>query len=107
MSDLAKRSDGGLLKVEQARQLLAECRRVDDAKLIRDKAQAIAAYLRQQNASAEAQNDAAEIKLRAERRPRSREARRSKRTACQFACWYHAQTIRALARCRAGSGGEI
>lgn len=58
----------GLLKVEEARQLLAECVRVDDAKQIRDQAAAIRVYLRQQNASREAQNDAAEIKLRAERR---------------------------------------
>lgn len=57
-----------LLKVEEARQILAECKRVDEAKSIRDKAEAIRAYLRQQNASREAQNDAAEIKLRAERR---------------------------------------
>lgn len=57
----------GLLKVEEARRLLAECTRVDEAKDIRDKAAAIRVYLRQQGASREAQNDAAEIKLRAER----------------------------------------
>lgn len=66
---LAKRAAGaGLLKVEEAREILAQCRRVDDAKSIRDQAEAIRAYLRQQNASRDAQNDAAEIKLRAERR---------------------------------------
>lgn len=59
---------GGLLPLDQARQLLAQCMRVDEAKDIRDKAQAIGAYLRQQKASGAAQNDAAEIKLRAERR---------------------------------------
>lgn len=48
--------------------MLAQCLRVDEAKAIRDKAEAIKAYLRQQNASRESQNDAAEIKLRAERR---------------------------------------
>lgn len=58
----------GLLRVEEARNMLAECRRVDEVRDIRDKASAIQAYLRQQNASKEAQNDAAEIKLRAERR---------------------------------------
>ena len=57
-----------LLKVEEARDLLAQCKRVDDAKAIRDKAEAIRVYLRNQKASADAQNDAAEIKLRAERR---------------------------------------
>lgn len=58
----------GLLRVEEARIILAECKRVDEAKSIRDKAEAIRIYLRNQKASAEAQNDAAEIKLRAERR---------------------------------------
>jgi hypothetical protein len=57
-----------MLPIEQARQILAECMRVDEAKDIRDKAEAMRAYLRQQRASGEAQNDAAEIKLRAERR---------------------------------------
>lgn len=57
-----------LLKVEEACNLLAQCKRVDEAKAIRDKAEAIKMYLRQQNASRGAQNDAAEIKLRAERR---------------------------------------
>lgn len=66
---LAKAEQGGaLLRVEEARALLAECMRVDEAKDIRDKAEAIAIYLREQKASREAQNDAAEIKLRAERR---------------------------------------
>jgi N6-adenosine-specific RNA methylase IME4 len=57
-----------LLPLEQARKILAGCVRLDEAKEIRDKAEAIRAYLRQQRASGEAQNDAAEIKLRAERR---------------------------------------
>lgn len=67
---LAKRevAPAGLMKVEEARAMLAQCVRVDEAKSIRDKAGAIQAYLRQQSASREAQNDAAEIKLRAERR---------------------------------------
>jgi N6-adenosine-specific RNA methylase IME4 len=58
----------GLLKVEEARALLAECKRVDEAKSIRDKAEAIEIYLRRSNASSEAIADAQEIKLRAERR---------------------------------------
>lgn len=57
-----------VLRIEEARALLAQCRRVDEAKQIRDQAQAIGAYLRQQRASEGVQNDAAEIKLRAERR---------------------------------------
>jgi len=57
-----------LFKVEEARAMLARCVRVDEAKSIRDKAEAIRAYLRTQGASRDAQNDAAEIKLRAERR---------------------------------------
>lgn len=67
---LARRSQpaAGLLRVEQARQLLAACKDVDEAKDIRDQAAAVQAYLRQQRASREAQNDAGEIKLRAERR---------------------------------------
>jgi phage N-6-adenine-methyltransferase len=57
-----------LLSVERAQQMLAACVNVDEAKQIRDQAQAIKAYLRTQKASLGAQNDAAEIKLRAERR---------------------------------------
>lgn len=67
MSTIAKRPVV-LLRVEEARALLAKCVRIDEAKSIRDKAEAIKIYLRQQNASRDAQNDAAEIKLRAERR---------------------------------------
>ena len=48
--------------------MLAQCRKVDEAKGIRDQAAAIERYLRQQAASRDAQNDAAEIKVRAERR---------------------------------------
>jgi hypothetical protein len=57
-----------LLRIEEARRLLAECVRVDEVKDIRDKAQAIAAYYRERDASLEMQNDAAEVRLRAERR---------------------------------------
>lgn len=67
MSNLAKPVPQQL-KIEKAREMLAACRRVDEAKSIRDQAVAIRIYFRQQNASREAQNDAAEIKVRAERR---------------------------------------
>jgi hypothetical protein len=58
----------GLLKVEEARRILAECKKLDEAKAIRDTAEAVRIYTRQRDASREAQNDAGEIKLRAERR---------------------------------------
>jgi N6-adenosine-specific RNA methylase IME4 len=64
----ASRAPVQLLKVEEACAILATCKTVDEAKSIRDKAEAIRVYLRSQKASAEAQNDAAEIKLRAEQR---------------------------------------
>jgi N6-adenosine-specific RNA methylase IME4 len=68
MSGLTVRPPLGMLAVEKARKILAECVRVDEAKSIRDKAAALVTYQRQQKAGEEAQNDAAEIKLRAERR---------------------------------------
>lgn len=57
-----------LAKIEKARQLLAECQTIDDAKSIRDQAEAVRVYCRQQADSLDAQNYAAEIKLRAERK---------------------------------------
>jgi site-specific DNA-methyltransferase (adenine-specific) len=65
--------DGGstpspLMRLETARQLLAEVRSVDDARAIRDVAEAARVYARQARLGLEAQNDAAEIKLRAERK---------------------------------------
>lgn len=59
---------GGELDVERARAILARCRSVDQARDIRDKARAIEVYQRAHIASREAQQDAAEIVLRAERR---------------------------------------
>mgnify|MGYP001566717098 CR=1 FL=1 len=65
---LTIRTNADALDVEKARDYLARAVSVPDVRDLRDKAQAVAVYLRSRNASAEAQNDAAEIKLRAERR---------------------------------------
>ena len=56
------------MRLETARRLLAEVRSVDDARAIRDVAEAARIYARQARLGLEAQNDAAEIKLRAERK---------------------------------------
>lgn len=56
-----------LAKLSKARKLLAECQTLDDAKSIRDQAEAVRVYCKQQADSLDAQNYAAEIKLRAER----------------------------------------
>jgi hypothetical protein len=53
--------------METACQLLAEARSIDEVKTIRHKAEAARIYARQVQLGLEAQNDAAEIKLRAER----------------------------------------
>lgn len=47
---------------------MAECHSIGDAKLIRDQAEAMRTYAKQQSAGLDAQNYAAEIKLRAERK---------------------------------------
>lgn len=60
--------EGGLLKVEEARQLLAQATQIAEVKKFRDQAQAIAAYQRQQKAALESQQDAGTIKLLAEAR---------------------------------------
>lgn len=56
------------LDVERAAALLASCKNVETVKDLRDRAEAIQVWLRHQRASISAQNDAAEIALRAERR---------------------------------------
>jgi N6-adenosine-specific RNA methylase IME4 len=67
-TDLTTRQNVGVMQVEEARAIIAKCVRVDEVKKIRDQAQALKAYVRQQGASRNLYNDAAEIKLRAERR---------------------------------------
>ena len=57
-----------LVKFEEAKRALAEARSIDEVKQIRDKAEALRLYVKQQGDGLEMQNDIAEIKLRAERR---------------------------------------
>lgn len=59
-------SDNVLVKLDQARQYLAEAKTVDDIKQIRDQAEALRLYVRQQGMGLEMQNNIAEIKIRAE-----------------------------------------
>src|SRR5216683_4533444 len=61
-------SSSPLARLETARRLLAEVRSVNDAKAIHDFAEAARIYARQARLGLEAQNDAAEIRLRAERK---------------------------------------
>lgn len=58
----------GLVNFDRARSALALAHSIDEVKQIRDQAEAIRAYIKQQRGSFEMQNQAAEIKLRAERR---------------------------------------
>lgn len=57
-----------LVKTNAARRAIAEAKSVDEVKGIRDKAEAVRMYAKQARLGIEMQNDAAEIKLRAERR---------------------------------------
>lgn len=65
---LARHEPPALLRFEQAHALLRECTRIDEVKSLRDQAAVVAGYLKQQKASRDMQNDAAELKLRAERK---------------------------------------
>lgn len=70
MNDDAARSkaEGQLVVLDEARARLAKVATVDEAKNIRDKAESLRHYAKQQGLGLEAQNKAAEIKIRAERR---------------------------------------
>lgn len=57
-----------LIHFDAARRELALANSIDEVKIIRDQAEAIRQYIKQQKGSFEMQNQAAEIKLRAERR---------------------------------------
>ena len=57
-----------LVRFDAARVALAEAVSVDEVKDIRDRAEALRAYMKQAGEGLEMQNDVAEIKLRAERR---------------------------------------
>ena len=56
-----------LVKLDAARRALAAASTLEEIKVIRDQAEAIRAYVKYQGESLEMQNQAAEIKLRAER----------------------------------------
>ena len=61
-------TETALVQFDRARQALAEARNIDEVKLVRDQAEALRLYVRQQGEGLQMQNDIAEIKLRAERR---------------------------------------
>ena len=60
--------DNVLMKFDVARQAIAEATSIDEVKQIRDKAEAVRLYVKQQGESLEMQNEIATIKLRAERK---------------------------------------
>lgn len=57
-----------LARLESAHRMLAEARTVDEVKEVRDKAEVARLYARERDLGLEAQNYAAEIKIRAERK---------------------------------------
>lgn len=61
-------AENSLVKLDQATRMLAEIRTIDDAKDLIDLAEAARVYAKQVELGLEAQNHAAEIKLRAQRR---------------------------------------
>ena len=81
-------SSSPLARLETARRLLADVRSVDDAKAIHDFAEAARVYARQARLGLEAQNDAAEIRLRAEKNERVLVTTLTKRMAEDLAEYY-------------------
>lgn len=61
-------TETGLVRLEGARRALAEAKTLDEIKEIRDQAEAVRQYVKAAGYGLEMQNDAAEVKLRAERR---------------------------------------
>ena len=61
-------NETNLVKLDRIRRELMLCKTIDDAKDIRDKAEAMRNYAKQRDYSLESQNHCAEIKLRAERK---------------------------------------
>ena len=61
-------SPQGLVKIDAVKSLLARIETVPDAKVVRDKAEALREYAQQAGWGLEAQNTLAEIKIRAERK---------------------------------------
>ena len=57
-----------LVRLDKAKQALAQVETVEEAKDIRDKAEAVRQYVKQAGLGLEAQNECADIKLRAERK---------------------------------------
>src|SRR5687767_13746949 len=57
-----------IILLSQAKKAIVESKSIHEVKSMRDKAAAVRMYLKQQNESLEIQNEAAEIKIRAERR---------------------------------------
>lgn len=73
-----------MIKFDAAKRALAEAHRVDEVKVIRDKAEALRLYFKQQGESLVMQNQAAEIKLRAERKAGTLLAEMEKSKGIQF-----------------------
>jgi len=65
---IVKPTESPLARLELACRLLAEARSLDEVKVVVDLAEAARVYARQARLGLEAQNDAAELRLRAERR---------------------------------------
>ena len=68
MSELEVRATGLLAQIDRARVALTEVETVEDAMLLADFAESVRYAARQAKAGMEAENAAAEIRLRAERR---------------------------------------